>query len=86
MVTGNLTRPPGLRGPMTQVAPTAGEGQAAQADLLCAACGHRMQVHDHTAARYCVATKASGAVRGCLCPPDAVSEGAQPLSTTTPFR
>ncbi len=71
---------------MTQVAPTVDEGPAEHDDLLCAACGHRMLVHDRTAARYCVATKASGAVRGCLCPPNAVSDGAQPLSTTTPFR
>ena len=67
--------------------------QAAQAtaaseheDVLCTACGHRMPAHDTTAARYCAATEASGAVRGCLCPASAGSAGAQPLRTTQPFR
>ncbi|MDQ1745571.1 MAG: hypothetical protein QOE23_3910 [Pseudonocardiales bacterium] len=55
-------------------------------DLLCAACGHSVRVHDATATRYCAATEASGAVRGCLCPPDALSTGVQRLRTTQPFR
>ncbi|WP_408663596.1 RGCVC family protein [Jatrophihabitans sp.] len=85
VVRGNLTRPPGLRGPMKQVAPTAGEGQA-EPGLLCVPCGHRVQAHDPTATRYCAASRASGVDRGCLCPPGAVSAGVQPLSTTQPFR
>jgi len=69
---------------MTQAAQTVAASE--HEDLLCKACGHRVQDHDATAARYCVATEASGAVRGCLCPARAGSAGVQPLRTTQPFR
>ncbi len=55
-------------------------------DPLCLACGHLRRAHDSTALRYCSATVASGAVRGCLCPPSASHTGVQPLRTTQPFR
>ena len=86
MVRGYLTLPPGLRGPMTQLPHTIGESQAEHGDLLCVACGHLGQAHDATALRYCAATKASGAVRGCLCSLTAVQAGIQPLRSTQPFR
>lgn len=86
MARGNLTRNRVCEGPMTQVAPTAGDSQTEADDRLCRSCGHRMQAHDSTAVRYCAATAASGAVRGCLCPQGAVVAGVQPLSTTQPFR
>jgi hypothetical protein len=85
-VRGNLARLSGLRGLMSQLTQTAGVPQNEPDDLLCVACGHGVQAHDSTAARYCAATEASGAVRGCLCSADAVSAGVQPLSTTQPFR
>ena len=43
---------------MTQAAQTVAASE--HEDLLCKACGHRVQDHDATAARYCVATEASG--------------------------
>jgi hypothetical protein len=71
---------------MTRQPQTVGESEPEHEDLLCAACGHLRQDHDRTAARYCAATEASGAVRGCLCPPSASHTGVQPLRTTQPFR
>jgi hypothetical protein len=71
---------------MTRVAQTAAAFQTEHDDLPCPACGHGAQAHDTTAVRYCAATEVSGAVRGCLCLPDAVLTGVQPLSTTQPFR
>lgn len=71
---------------MTQVSQTVDDSQTQHEDLLCAACGHLQQAHDPTAERYCRATTASGAVRGCLCSPGAGHTGRQPLRTTQPFR
>jgi hypothetical protein len=71
---------------MTQRSQTVGESVTEHENLLCVACGHLRQDHDHTAVRYCAATEASGAVRGCLCPLSASHTGVQPLRTTQPFR
>ena len=70
---------------MTQ-APSTIEAPEREDLLLCAACGHPAQAHDRTATRYCAATEASGAARGCLCPPGAGATGVQRLRTTQPFR
>ncbi|MEO6503385.1 MAG: RGCVC family protein [Jatrophihabitantaceae bacterium] len=71
---------------MTQVSQAVQDSQIEHEDLPCAACGHLGQAHDPTALRYCRATVASGAERGCLCSPDAGHAGVQPLRTTQPFR
>jgi hypothetical protein len=71
---------------MTQRSQTIGESVTEHEDLLCMACGHLRQYHDRTAMRYCAATEASGAVRGCLCSASASHTGVQPLRTTQPFR
>jgi hypothetical protein len=71
---------------MTRTSQTVGEPETGHQDLLCMACGHLRQAHDHTAVRYCAATEASGALRGCLCSPSDSHTGVQPLRTTQPFR
>ena len=71
---------------MTRQSQTIGESEIKPEDLQCVACGHLRQDHDRTALRYCAATEASGAVRGCLCSPSASHPGVQPLRTTQPFR
>ena len=36
-------------------------------DTLCESCGHRLDIHDATATRYCAATSNLSATRGCIC-------------------
>ncbi|WP_408652331.1 RGCVC family protein [Jatrophihabitans sp.] len=69
-----------------QKSQTVAESRTEHDDLLCVACGHPREIHDSIAVRYCAATGASGAVRGCLCSPSAVHTGMRPLRTTQPFR
>lgn len=44
-----------------------------EADAPCGACQHPLAGHDVISARYCAATIANGATRGCVCVPNATA-------------
>ena len=51
----------------TDRAADTGTETTADAEKRCGACGHPLDGHDGISARYCAATIASGATRGCVC-------------------